>query len=371
MAGSPEIKPLIEMIATLLGEELEIIELERMNPLTVSKTPINDFKTLPEGSAIIAFSRKDVLSYKLELERKKKCGVSVIYGNLSPEVRKEEARKFRDQENKYLVSTDAIAMGLNLPISNIVFSTLIKFNGETNNYLTPMEIKQISGRAGRFGKHEQGTISSTNKNNLNIIKKGLSIKEESPTTLFISPSFEIVKTLSTLLETKDINKIYTFFSWNIDKSNNGLYVCRDLKQLKELAFIVDRISLSLEDKYIFTMAPVPGEHQYSLYEHWLRNYSKSIRVNIPSLESLYIKGNRLFTLEIYLKILNLYSWLNFRKPLIFTDDQLCNIQRQKVNKEISDILATKGENLNPWIPIHNPRWMENFEDEDFEEEFDD
>ena len=42
-----------------------------------------------------------------------------MYGNLSPEVRQDEARRFREGETNILVATDAIAMGLNLPIKYI------------------------------------------------------------------------------------------------------------------------------------------------------------------------------------------------------------------------------------------------------------
>ena len=55
-----------------------------------------------------------------------------------------------------LVSTDAIAMGLNLPIKTVLFSTLEKWNGKEEVQLGPAEILQIAGRAGRFGRHEEG-----------------------------------------------------------------------------------------------------------------------------------------------------------------------------------------------------------------------
>ena len=53
---------------------------------------------LDAGTAIICFSRRDVLSIKGELEQHHKYKVSVIYGGLSPEVRRIEAQRFRDKE---------------------------------------------------------------------------------------------------------------------------------------------------------------------------------------------------------------------------------------------------------------------------------
>jgi ATP-dependent RNA helicase SUPV3L1/SUV3 len=109
---------------------------------------------------LIAFSRKDVLNMKAKLSKFFK--VSVLYGNLSPEVRKEEAKRFRDGKTDILIATDAIAMGLNLPIKIILFTTDTKFDGVSQRPLTPNEVIQISGRAGRYGHHEVGYVGATN-----------------------------------------------------------------------------------------------------------------------------------------------------------------------------------------------------------------
>ena len=77
------------------------------------------------------FLEKNALKYKSELER---LGfkVSIVYGRLSPEVRREQARKFDSGETDIIVATDAIAMGMNLPIKRIIFSTVTKhINGKS------------------------------------------------------------------------------------------------------------------------------------------------------------------------------------------------------------------------------------------------
>lgn len=57
--------------------------------------------------------------------------------------------QFINKENKVLVTTDAIGMGVNLPIRRIVFMAIRKFDGEEVRELTSQEVKQIAGRAGR------------------------------------------------------------------------------------------------------------------------------------------------------------------------------------------------------------------------------
>lgn len=54
---------------------------------------------------------------------------SVIYGSLPPATRREQVRRFLEKETEVVVSTDAIGMGLNLPIRRIVFIETRKFDG--------------------------------------------------------------------------------------------------------------------------------------------------------------------------------------------------------------------------------------------------
>jgi len=58
-----------------------------------------------------------------------------------------QATMFNDDTSdlNVLVASDAIGMGLNLNISRIIFSTMMKFDGFCNRELTVAEIKQIAG----------------------------------------------------------------------------------------------------------------------------------------------------------------------------------------------------------------------------------
>ncbi|MDO4484159.1 MAG: helicase-related protein [Clostridia bacterium] len=85
---------------------------------------------------------------------------SIIYGALPYDVRQNEARRFREGETKVVVATDAIGMGLNLPIRRVVFLETEKFDGVSRRGLTATEYKQIAGRAGRYGQFEKGLYVS-------------------------------------------------------------------------------------------------------------------------------------------------------------------------------------------------------------------
>ncbi|HEX2166120.1 MAG TPA: helicase-related protein, partial [Longimicrobiales bacterium] len=160
MTGSPDAVPLVRAMAEYLREPLTVHTLERYVPIEPAPHAMS-LSEIEPGTAVIAFSRRDVLALKAELESKHR--VAVIYGNLTPEVRREEARRFRSGEAQVLVSTDAIAMGLNLPIRTVCFSTLQKWNGEEEVQLEPWEILQIGGRAGRFGHYELGHVGALDR----------------------------------------------------------------------------------------------------------------------------------------------------------------------------------------------------------------
>src|SRR3712207_402879 len=56
----------------------------------------------------------------------------------------------------YLVATDAIGMGLNMDVAHVAFAGLSKFDGHRRRRLTPAEMAQIAGRAGRH--HKDGSF---------------------------------------------------------------------------------------------------------------------------------------------------------------------------------------------------------------------
>jgi ATP-dependent RNA helicase DOB1 len=65
---------------------------------------------------------------------------------------------FADGYLKVVFSTSTIAIGLNLPARCVVFSSMVKFERESNGQVTipSSEFLQMAGRAGRRGKDDQG-----------------------------------------------------------------------------------------------------------------------------------------------------------------------------------------------------------------------
>lgn len=172
---APEGLEIVSGLIEKMGHPQEIIEHERLAPLKFNGVMKNISK-VKKGDALITFSRKGVLSIAAELER---LGIkaSVIYGALPPASRREEVRRFVDGETTVVVATDAIGLGVSLPIRRIIFCAVSKFDGTKTRILNRGEVKQIAGRAGRFGIYDEGYVMTFE--NPKLIEKCLLEETES------------------------------------------------------------------------------------------------------------------------------------------------------------------------------------------------
>ena len=157
--ASPDAEGLLTRIIRDCGDDLTVVRHERMTPLQVDREPFRFPESVRAGDALIVFSKARVHAVAAEL-RSRGRKVSLIYGALPPDVRRNQADRFSRGETDVVVSTDAIAMGMNLPIERVVFLESEKFDGDITRTLTDAEIKQIAGRAGRYGIYDVGHVNA-------------------------------------------------------------------------------------------------------------------------------------------------------------------------------------------------------------------
>ena len=143
--GSESLAP---MVRALLPEA-EIIGRPRFS--TLSYAGPSKLSRLPPRSAIVAFSAEQVYAVA-EMLRRMRGGAAVVMGALSPRTRNAQVAMYQAGEVDYLVATDAIGMGLNMDVAHVAFAGLSKFDGTRRRRLTPAEMAQIAGRAGRHQK---------------------------------------------------------------------------------------------------------------------------------------------------------------------------------------------------------------------------
>ncbi len=341
MTGSVNALDSIKKIASYLNEPLHIKKFKRINELKMLNRP-TAMRDIKPYTALIAFSRNDVLKYKQKLS--KFYNVSVLYGNLSPEVRKEEAKRFRQGKTNLLIATDAIAMGLNLPIQTILFTTDTKFDGISQRKLIVQEIVQIAGRAGRYGHHEVGYIGALNSRKiLNHIKTQF----ESPIPT-IKPPFCVkatpvqIEQLSNHLKTKSLHKILNYFATNMNFT--GPFKAANLKSMLQIAKLLDNtVDMKLEEKFLFAQAPVSVNAP--LIRSAFMFYIKSVQSNKPVQYRLLTKIGKiakdefeLLKAEDEVKKISLYLWLSYKFPDHFKDTQKAIDTRVKINQFIEKSL---------------------------------
>ncbi|MFL2520328.1 MAG: helicase-related protein [Alphaproteobacteria bacterium] len=146
----------IQSILKKLFPKIKIQYQDRFS--TLSFLPKQNFSKLKPRSAIIAFNINKVYEIAEKI-RTHKGGAAVVLGSLSPRTRNSQVEIYENNKVDYLVATDAIGMGLNLNINHVCFTSLEKYDGKYNRNLTPSEIGQIAGRAGRYKNN--GTFGYT------------------------------------------------------------------------------------------------------------------------------------------------------------------------------------------------------------------
>jgi len=155
---APEAEQIIIDIMESLNAPYEVVYHERLTPLIVGKQ-LTGFEDVLPGDAVIAFSREKVLKIAAEL-KSRGFAPAIIYGGLPPKSRRMEVEAYNTGQKDIIVATDAIGMGLSLPIRRVVFAELRKFDGKCRRMLRPAEVIQIAGRAGRYGIYERGEVTS-------------------------------------------------------------------------------------------------------------------------------------------------------------------------------------------------------------------
>ncbi len=152
LLGAGTMAPLVRRLLP----HAEIQTRERLSTLTYAGP--KKLTRLPRRSAVVAFSADQVYAIA-ELIRRQRGGAAVVMGSLSPRTRNAQVALYQSGEVDFLVATDAIGMGLNMDVDHVAFAGLRKFDGRRTRFLTPSEIGQIAGRAGRFQRN--GTFGVT------------------------------------------------------------------------------------------------------------------------------------------------------------------------------------------------------------------
>lgn len=312
--------PAIENLLGLCGERCTVRHFERKQHVQLLPQPV-PVHSLMLGDAVVAFSRRDVLMLRDQIAA---AGhpVSVIYGALPPEVRRREAERFAEGASHILVATDAIGMGLNLPIRRVLFSTMTKFDGIDDRPLGESEVHQIAGRAGRFGIHEEGFVGVLKEAEPGALKLLTDLLPKTPRAprdfkAPVAPNNWHVQTISSRLQLTNLRDVLGVFVEQL-KLDDAHFAVAELEQMLTLAEQLDNSAarLSLKERFIYAQAPVDTrtESQLQAFLDWAAQHALSGQAGSPWFLDQVDGQSRLEAMEQALRACTLWLWLDLRFP---------------------------------------------------------
>jgi len=315
--------PAIENLLGLCGERCTVRHFERKQHVELLPHQV-PLKALKLGDAVVAFSRRDVLMLRDQIAANGHP-VSVIYGALPPEVRRREAERFAQGESHILVATDAIGMGLNLPIQRVLFSTMSKFDGQGDRRLTESEVHQIAGRAGRYGMHDEGfvgVLDTAEPGAARVLKELLPLTPRAPADFKapVAPNGWHVDTISARLHKTQLREVLGVFMEQL-KLDDAHFAVAELEQMLELAEQLDRSAakLTLKERFIYAQAPVDTrtEGQVQAFLDWSSSHAHTGRAGRPWFLDEVDSHSRLERMEQALRACTLWLWLDLRFPGVY------------------------------------------------------
>ena len=336
---SPAAEQVVCHLIQLCDDTFEVRRYERKTELVCEDRPFAFPDDVQEGDALIAFSKKSVLDVAGRLEE---AGIasSVIYGSLPPEIRRRQTRMFNEGMTKVAVATDAIGMGLNLPVRRIVFMQTDKFDGVSRRPLRIPEVKQIAGRAGRFGIYDKGCVSALGERELEYIRTLYRADEEPLTEVnlgFPQVLLDIDAPLDELMKIwYSVTPSEPFVKENIDEA---LYLYEQAKRYKNQ---ID----GFENKHlIYKMITCPidikDRRVVMLWLDYCRTYTADVSLEKPAFYRDRKGGIAQY--ETYYKQLDLYYQFSRRMQKELDEEWLAK-QREKTEMRIMSYLTRDKQN---------------------------
>ena len=326
LCAAPEARQILLRLIESCGDSYEVQIHKRQTPLLLMRHTV-DYERIQPGDALITFSKVSVLSVAEDLRQAGK-EPAIIYGALPYATRRKQMEGFLAGDMEYVVSTDAIGMGLNLPIRRILFMETQKYDGTERRDLKPEEIQQIAGRAGRFGMYDRGYVGATE--NLGAIRAGLEA--------VVPPIQHAVLGFSDLVLRAEFDLLEVLTEWNrmptiepYRKLDISRYIGL-ISKMRELGFLLPK---ELELRAANIPFDENEEELRELFFHFLRRWSQGQSIEQPGLPE---EGSQtLPELELYYRKLDLYFSFCKAFGLPVDLDRLYE-RREQVADEINEIL---------------------------------
>ena len=328
---APEAEDIIVQMIKRCGDQFRVVRHKRNTRLTLETKPYNLKRDLRKGDALIVFSKKSVLALAAHLENEG-THCSVIYGSLPPATRREQVRPFLANETEVVVRTDASGLWLTLTKGRIVLVCHRKFDGVGKRTLNPEEIKQIAGRAGRYGLYDEGFVTAIDE--LEVIRDGLSRLPIPIMKAYVGFPEQL---LNLPAEIDTLVKIWA------SMDTPSIYEKMEVDELLSLYMTFEHVHQDDMDtftrqeiyKLITCSIDIDNKMVMDLWKDYCRDYRDADELEFP-----YSPGDDLHDLESYYKMLDLYFQFSRKAGLPVQTGNL-NEERRHTEEEISRILKTE------------------------------
>jgi ATP-dependent RNA helicase SUPV3L1/SUV3 len=403
LCGEETAIPLVEKVLKDTGDELIVRRYKRLTPLVAEdKSLEGDLTKVRKGDCIVTFSRSGIFGIKRLVEEKTGLRCAVVYGRLPPEVRSEQAALFNDPNSGYdvIIGSDAIGMGLNLyvffpptslktftniiysKIRRVIFEAVGKYSSTCGGYinLSISTVKQISGRAGRYGLHDGGDPGGTcttlhDSDHPYLLKclatpfAPLEFTRIGPTDLTVAAAANVLPpkaSLSTIIEAHScIGRIPTFMRY---ATRSGLQVFD----------YVDRYwgDMNVSDRLMLLYAPVPWRdivttgviinflnmHRTSMTVDFMEgikeyDYLKTMFIvekDMADKKPPHSNIDIMMRLESFHKVIVFYLWMTFRSPVVYSEFAMVADLKERLEKVLNWCLEGLSKNQGPRGVISRP-----------------
>jgi ATP-dependent RNA helicase SUPV3L1/SUV3 len=334
LCAAPEAKNLLLRLIRSCGDSVDVVTHERKTPL-ICMDRLVDYTNIQPGDALITFSKVGVLSVAEDLRQRGK-EPAIIYGALPYSTRRKQVEGFLDGKMQYVVSTDAIGMGLNLPIRRIIFMETEKFDGIEKRGLKPEEIQQISGRAGRFGMYDRGYVGATQ----NLSEISAALKTTVPPLQYAVTGF------SDLVLTVDFDLLEVLEVWNRMPTVEP-YIKLDISRYIAIISKLRENGFRLTKEQELRAANIPFDETeddlYQLFYSFLRTIRRGVPLEQPQLPEKRTSQYTLPELELYCRKLDLFFSFSKAFDCGIAQDALYE-EREKTADAINRILLHSLKN---------------------------
>ncbi|KAG2359739.1 P-loop containing nucleoside triphosphate hydrolase protein [Suillus spraguei] len=363
LCGEEVAVPIVQALLKDTDDELFINRYERLTPLTVQDASLEgDFSRVQKGDCLVAFSRSGIFALKRKVEENTGLRCAVAYGRLPPEIRAEQAALFNNQHSGYdvMIGSDAIGMGLNLKIKRIIFEALHKFDGAVERPLSVSQIKQIAGRAGRYGLHGEpgGFVTTLHAHDLPMLRSAIPRQPDPIMFAGVSPTLAWAENV---LQALPIDASHRTLLEVAPYVSNVRPPCRAFipsKIEQRSQFVETHVKhMKLYDQLLIGGSPMNWQDFLAVQfmARICQIYSEKIRVSIlqalqvgPYIETLenvegMMSGGKssadapsqgLVNLEGLHKSLVLYLWLSYRLPVAFYQSQEAYALKERTEKAL-------------------------------------